>query len=235
MSTFKPSALAPELLNPELARSVRDCGTRRANDGANPVTFAAFQEVPWNLFGCLAAGRSQLTFRTPYLDNEIVKLAFAAPASARTSSELAVRFVKQENPVLGAIATDRGQAGSAGAVGRAMNRIYSEVTFKLDYMCSEGLPSGFSALDSAYLACTQAVGISGLHKFLQYRRWLQNELAGFMQERVAGARLPFLSADFLATMAREHIAGRKNYNREINRVATLEAIERLMLRPPTEN
>jgi asparagine synthase (glutamine-hydrolysing) len=235
MSTFKPAALAPGLLNPELTRSVRDCGTRRANDGTNPVTFAAFKEVPWNLFGCLAAGRSQLTFRTPYLDNEIVKLAFAAPASARTSPELAVRFVKQVNPALGAIATDRGQAGSAGAIGRAFQRVYSEVTFKLDYMCSEGLPSGFSALDSAYLACNQAVGISGLHKFLQYRRWLQKELVGFMQERVTGAQLPFLGTDFLATMTREHIAGRKNFSREINRVATLEAIERLMLRSPPQN
>lgn len=235
MSTFKSVALAPGLLKPELAATVRDCGRRRANEGANPVTFAAFKEIPWNLFGCLAAGRSQLTFRTPYLDNEIVKLAFAAPASARTSSEPAVRFVKQANPTLGAIATDRGQAGTAGAVGRAFKRIFSEVTFKLDYLCGEGLPSGFSALDSIFLACNQAVGISGMHKFLQYRRWLQNELAGFVQERVVGAQLPFLNAEFLSTMAREHVAGRKNFNREINAVATLGAVERLILRTRPEN
>jgi asparagine synthase (glutamine-hydrolysing) len=235
MSTFKPAALAPGLLNPELTSIARQCGLRAANGGTNPVTFAAFKEVPWNLFGCLAAGRSQLIFRTPYLDNEIVKLAYIAPAGARTSSEQAVRFVQRANVSLGAIATDRGLAGTSGAVVRAIKRVYSEVTFKLDYMCSEGLPPQFTALDSAFIACNRAVGISGLHKFLQYRRWLRKELAGFVQERVAGARLPFLNADFLATMTREHIAGRHNFNREINGVATLEAIERLMLRQSSEN
>jgi len=235
MSTFKSNEMAPGLLKPELAVAVLDCGYRRARDDANPVTFAAFKEVPWNLYGCLAAGRSQLTFRTPYLDNEIVKLAFAAPYSARRSSASAVRFTQQANPPLGAIATDRGQAGAAGGVSRALRRIYSEVTFKLDYMCSEGLPPGFSPLNSAYVACNKAVGIYGLHKFLQYRRWLQKELVEFMHDRVADAPLQFFNPNYLKKMTSEHIVGRNNYSREINAVITLGSINRLMLRPPTAN
>lgn len=235
MSTFKPVALATGLLQPELLAKVADCRAQAPIEGTNPVTFAAFKEVPWNLFGCLAAGRSQLTFRTPFLDNEIVKLAFAASTSTRTSAELAVRFVKRANPALGAIPTDRGQAGPAGTTRSALLRAYSEVTFKLDYMCSEGLPFGLSPLDSLFLACNRAVGVYGMHKFLQYRRWLQNELAGFVQERVRGVRMPFLNARVLTNITREHIAGRKNYNREINMITTLEAIERIMLRAPLEN
>lgn len=235
MSTFKPVALAPGLLHPDLAGKVAGCRAHSPNEGANPVTFAAFKEVPWNLFGCLAAGRSQLTFRTPFLDNQIVKLAYAAPLSMRTSPDHAVRFIKQANPALGAIPTDRGQAGTAGATRSVLMRAYSEVTFKLDYMCSEGLPSALSFLDSAFLASNRAIGVSGLHKFLQYRLWLQKELAGFIHERVVEARLPFLNAAYLDKMAQDHISGRKNYNREINGVATLEAIERLMLRPTPAN
>jgi hypothetical protein len=74
-----------------------------------------------------------------------------------------------------------------------------------------------------------------MHKFLQYRRWFQNELASFVQERVAGVHLPFLNAGFLTAMARQHIAGRTNFSREINAVATLGAVERLILRTQPEN
>lgn len=232
MSTFKATALAPGLLKPEFAAVVGESGTRRVDEEANPVTFAAFKELPWNLFGCLAAGRSQLTFRTPYLDNELVALAYAAPAVARTTAEPAVRFVQQASPSLGAIATDRGLAGASGGLRRALRRIYSEVTFKLDYMCSEGLPKGLSSLDGAYLWCNRRAGISGQHKFLQYRRWLRQELSGFVRERVVGTELPFWNPEFAATMAREHLAGRKNYSREINAVATLGAVDRLLLRAP---
>ena len=233
MSTFKAVPPVPGLLNAEFARLAGGDGGA-AEAGGNPVTFAAFKEVPWNLFGCLAAGRSQLTFRTPYLDNEIVKLAFQAPASARTSPAPAVRFVQRANPALGAIATDRAQAGTSGLVGRALRRACAEGTFKLDYMCSEGLPFGLSFLDSPYRACCSALGISGLHKFLQYRRWLQHELSGFVQERVADAALPYWDKPFLGTMARDHVAGRGNFTREINLVATLEAVDRLILRQSSE-
>jgi asparagine synthase (glutamine-hydrolysing) len=232
MSTFKPALPADGLLNPDLAAAAKDCSRRPVEAAGSPVTFAAFQEVPWNLFGCLVAGRSQVTFRTPYLDNEIVKLAYAAPTSARTSPAAAVRFIKQASPALGAIATDRAQAGNPGGIGRAFRRIYSEVTFKLDYMCSEGLPFGLSPLDGPYLAFNRALGISGLHKFLQYRRWLQKELSGFVQERVASAQLPFWDRKFVANIACEHIAGRRNFSREINAVATLEAVNRLLLSAP---
>ena len=74
----------------------------------HPVTHAAFEEVPWHLFGTLAAGRSQLTVRTPYLDNRIVELAYRAPPHLRRTSAAALRTIQRADPRLAAIATDRG-------------------------------------------------------------------------------------------------------------------------------
>ncbi len=74
----------------------------------HPVTHAAFREIPWHLFGTLAAGRSQVVFRTPYLDNEIVRLAYRAPGRLRLSAAPALRLIHRQDPALASIPTDQG-------------------------------------------------------------------------------------------------------------------------------
>ncbi|MBV8585990.1 MAG: hypothetical protein JO308_06860, partial [Verrucomicrobia bacterium] len=86
MSTFKPIGLWAGLLSADLSRETNVLTSEINRSAGNPVAFAAFKEIPWNLFGSLSAGRSQVIFRTPYLDNEIVALAFRAPESLRSSS-----------------------------------------------------------------------------------------------------------------------------------------------------
>src|SRR5260221_14109412 len=50
VSTFKPINLSSELLQPDMLLSEDALrGPRNLNE--HPVTFAAFKEVPWNLFG----------------------------------------------------------------------------------------------------------------------------------------------------------------------------------------
>lgn len=223
MSTFKPLGLAPELSPLNQSMELEWVSA------SHPVTFAAFEEVPWNLFGTLAAGRSQVTFRTPYLDNELVALAFRAPHSARTSSASATRYLSAKDPTLAAIPTDRGVGGTGGLVQLA-RRTFAEVMCKLDYHYSEGLPRRLAALDGPYAAVVRALGISGSHKLLQYRRWLQVELSGFVQERLAAVELPFWNSGFVRTMPAQHVAGLHNFSREINAVITLETVNRTMLK-----
>jgi asparagine synthase (glutamine-hydrolysing) len=200
--------------------------------GDHAISFAAFKEIPWNLFGSLAAGRSQVTFRTPYLDNEIVALAFQAPESLRKSALVALQLVQENNPVLAGIPTDRGRGGESRGVAYILGRLFCDVTFKLDYIYSERLPTWLAPFDFL-IGHLDAVGILGLHKFLRYRRWLRSELATYLNDALASARarqMPYWNGDFLEGMAKEHISGRRNYVREINAVLTLEAVDRLFLR-----
>src|SRR5439155_21708525 len=83
VSMFKPLHLAHRLVDAELAETVASCKRRWSRDGEHPVTFAAFREVPEQRFAIVAASRSQVTFRTPYLDNDIVALAYRAPVTVR--------------------------------------------------------------------------------------------------------------------------------------------------------
>ncbi len=232
MSTFKPIGLSRNLLNPEISRTMDSVVEGLQGADAHSISFAVFKEIPWNLFGSLAAGRSQVIFRTPYLDNDIVALAFQAPESLRKSSLAALHLVRESNPILGKIPTDRGRGGGRRGPASLLRQLFCDVTFKLDYIYSESLPHWLAPLDR-YIGSLEGAGILGLHKFLRYRRWFRKELATYVKESLANARalrMPFFKAEFLELMADEHISGHANYVREINAVLTLEGIERLILR-----
>jgi asparagine synthase (glutamine-hydrolysing) len=232
MSTFKPIGLSRELFNKEINQMIDSYATGLKEAEGHPISFAAFREIPWNLFGSLAAGRSQVTFRTPYLDNELVALAFQVPESLRKSSLVALNLVKENNPILGAIPTDRGRGGSGTGPAYLLRRLFCDVTFKLDYIYSESLPNLLAPFD-ALIGSLDTVGIMGLHKFLRYRRWFRTELKTYLKEALANAQarqMPYWNTNFLERVAAEHISGRRNFVREINAVLTLDAIDRLLLR-----
>jgi asparagine synthase (glutamine-hydrolysing) len=234
MSTFKPIVLSRELFNKEINQMIDSCTAVLQRADAHPISFAVFREIPWNHFGSLAAGRSQVTFRTPYLDNELVALAFQVPESLRKSSLVALNFVKENNPVLAAIPTDRGRGGSLRGPAYLLRCLFCDVTFKLDYIYSERLPNVLAPFDSL-IGRFDAVGIMGLHKYLRYRRWFRIELETFLKGALANARarqMPYWNPNFLERMATEHISGRRNYLREINAVLTLDAIDRLLFHYP---
>ena len=233
ISTFKPVPFAPELLNPDWRSKIDSRTQHLATRKNQPMTFAAFQEVPWNLFGNLAAGRSQLQFRTPYLDNELVSLAFQAPDQIRKSSMPSIRLIRANDPKLNEIPTDRGFAGQNSGLKFLWRRIFAETTFKLDYYNSEGLPSFCAPFEPVFKTATSGFGIFGLHKFLRYRSWFRNEFADYVRGILSGLQTKmndFWNPNFINRMASEHIEGRKNYSREINMVLTLEAVERTLFR-----
>jgi asparagine synthase (glutamine-hydrolysing) len=230
VSTLKPVDLSPNLFGP---RFTEDPWTERINGSTNPITFAAFTEVPSSLFGSLAAGRSQIRFRTPYLDNEIVALAYQAPEYLRRSPLPAWDLIESNSPSLSKIPTDRGVSREQSGLVTMFRRFYSEVTFKLDYLNNEGWPNWLSPLEPVFRHVTATLGIVGLHKYLHYRSWFRHELAGYLKSAIANARAqpaPFWNASFLENMANDHINGRRNYVLEINAVLTLEAVERLLFR-----
>jgi len=231
VSTFKPLGLQAQLLSESCAKSVATETQRAISGAAHPVTFAAFREIPCSLFGLLAAGRSQVTFRTPYLDNNLVALAYRAPASLRRSPRPALRLIERANPQLARIPTDRGELLGSSGLGYAFRRALGEVTFKLDYYRQEGLPTFLSAFNPL-LSSLAPLGILGLHKYLPYRHWFRKELAPTVMERLSTERVreaPWWRKKAPEMCARAHISGRANHARELNAVLTLEAIDRLLL------
>ncbi len=231
VSTLKPLGLSRSLFN--LRFALNHSAAPDANGSRNPITLAAFTEIPSSLYGSLAAGRSQVRLRTPYLDNEIVALAYQAPENLRRSPLPAWRLIEANSPPLSKIPTDRGRSRQRSGPAATLRRFFSEATFKLDYLNNEGCPNWLSPFEPIFKGVTSKLGIVGLHKYLHYRSWFRDELSDCVKSVVSDVRIqqgPFWNPDFLEDMAREHIGGRKNYVLEINAVLTLEAVERLLFR-----
>jgi asparagine synthase (glutamine-hydrolysing) len=232
-STFKPIHLAPGLLAPEIAGAVANGSQNAALFSSHPVTFAAFKEAPWNLFGNMAAGRSEIGFRTPYLDNAFVALAYRKPRGSVIAQEACSTVVRRSNPQLAAIPTDMAWLGSSATSTAWVRRLAAKTAFKLDYLNNEGFPSALAPAEPLFHALMKSSGLLGLHKHLHYRSWFRGPLAPFIRERLTDpsvGRSAFWNARFIERMADHHIRGRKNFVNEINAVLTLQSVEQQLLR-----
>jgi len=233
VSMFKPLHFARQLVNASLAETMSSCLAGWSQHSQHPVSFTVFSEIPQKRFATPAASRSQTAFRTPYLDNEVVALAYQAPPAVRTSVSFGLSLATRNNPVLGRIPTDMGGMGNASPIAAGWRRIFSKLICKVDYLRTEGLPANLSRLDTFSTRLSSMFGIAGLHKYISYRTWFQRELAEYVGSRLTDSTVrgnPLWNTDFLERMASDHIAGRKNYLREIDLVLTIEAVERLLFR-----
>jgi asparagine synthase (glutamine-hydrolysing) len=228
VSTFKPLGLAGDLFAPVRGRA--ENGMSPA-DPVHPVTRATFREIPWHLFGVLAAARTELTVRSPFLDNRIVALAYQTPAHARQTPNVALGLIRSASPALAAIPSDRGLCGRAGPVSLG-RRLFCEATFRLDYLYSYGLPHRASRLDRV-IGRLSRIGLLGLHKFLPYRAWFRRELAPYLADVLGESctrQMPYWNGRMLPSIVADHVSGRRNYTNELHAIVTLEAVQRTLIR-----
>ena len=232
MSTFKPMHLAPEMFAQGFQPAVDATQGGKVRTPVHPVTHAAFREVPWHLFGTLAAGRSQVVFRTPYLDNEIVRLAYRAPPRLRLSTAPALNLIHRQDAALASIPTDQGLQWAKRGPSAIARRLFCRATFKLDYFHKEGLPDWLGPSEPL-LGALAHTDLLGLHKFLPYRSWFRRELSGYARDVLTDpqtARQPYWNPKALPKLIEDHVRGRHNRLRELNAVLTLQAVERLLVK-----
>jgi asparagine synthase (glutamine-hydrolysing) len=230
-TTFKPFGVSADLLHPDLRRALPDDRVRLTKAAIHPVSFAAFTEVPWHLFGLARAAQSQLTTRTPYLDNDVVALAFRAPEQLRGSSAPALRVIRDGHSGLARIRTDSGLLPSS-RLSSFLGSLWYRATFKLDYWRNVGLPNVLSPLDALVSGVPVSHSLLPQHRYLHYRRWFQTEVAEYLRERLSDPRIlrsDLWNRHFVEHIAEGHISGRNNYLREIDAVLTCSAIDRLLL------
>jgi asparagine synthase (glutamine-hydrolysing) len=233
VSTFKPLGLSPDLLAHDLQKRISEATTPLLTEAAaHPVAFASFREIPWHLFGVFRAAQSQVTMRTPYLDNDIVALAFRAPDRIRRSSSAASRTIREYDTVLSRIPTDAGVIPASQLLS-LLSYLPYRVSFKLDYWYGDGMPHWLSRIDAYLSARGFRAWEAGLHKYLHYRSWFRRELSAYISERLTDPqtlRSGYWNQATLRQIVNDHTEGTKNYIREIDAVLTLEAVDRLLFR-----
>lgn len=234
--TFKPVEPAAGLFSPESLTCIRQAGkTYEENSLGHPVSFAAFKQAPWALYGALALEQTQLSMRSPFLDNDFVQTAFRSPLSALASNDVSLRLIADGNPFLLRIPTDRGVAGNRGRVSEGVSRGILEFLFKAEYAYDMGMPQWLARLDHALSALQLQRLFLGRHKPFHFRVWYRDALAAYVQEILLDPRSlsrPYIERKGLESVVRGHLNGNRNYTTELHKVLTLELVQRLFLDSP---
>jgi asparagine synthase (glutamine-hydrolysing) len=227
---FKPSPFNEELLDPEFARLAKTAERTYAQELAgNLLSFIAFKQVPWHHRSRLSLELSQVTLRSPYLDNELVALAFQRPPELAEDNKIQLRLIAEGNPAMTSIGTDRGILYSSIPLLTRANTLLKEFSFKADYAYDYGMPHSLARIDSFLKHLHLERYVLGRHKYYHYRIWYRDQLSGYIQEILLDPRTkkrPFLNGQRLEAMVSSHVRGTGNYTSEIHRVLTAELIHR---------
>lgn len=197
----------------------------------HPLTFAAFRQSPWYHQGILSLESTQLTVRSPYLDNGFVQTAFRVPKSDRLDGDVRLRLIKDGSPTLARLRSDRGVGGSNG-LASAVTRAYLEFTFKAEYAYDYGMPQWVARIDHALAPLHLERLWLGRHKLTHFRLWYRDVLAEYVREMLLDRRTlsrPYLEPKRVEAIVNGHTKKGLNYTSTIHKLITLELLHRLFL------
>ena len=228
---FKAVEPLPRLFGPDLMRDVRRAGeTYDSLLRGHPLSFAVFKQAPWHHYGLLALEETQVALRSPYLDNDLVRTVFRAPASVLTNDDVCLRLIAEGDPVLRQIRTDRG-IGATG-VSAAASRALLEFLFKAEYAYDYGMPQWVARIDHVLSGLHLERLFLGRHKFHHFRIWYRDVLPRYVRDMLLDPRTlsrPYIERKGLEAVVDGHLKGGRNYTTEIHTVLTLELLHRLLL------
>jgi asparagine synthase (glutamine-hydrolysing) len=238
LRVFKPSSGAKVLFDRELVEEMtRAEQTYRRIGQGHAVSFTAFRQAPWYQSGLLGLEQTQLTLRSPFLDNDLVRTAFRAPKAEIVKKDIfednrdCSRLIEDGNPALHAIPTDRGLGGSSGWRSR-ISRAFLEFTFRAEYAYDYGMPQKLARIDHRLSWLHLERLFLGRHKFCHYRVWYRDNLSSYVKDMLLDSRTlarPFLRPRTVEEIVMGHIKGNRNYTTEIHKLLTLELVHRLFL------
>ncbi len=194
----------------------------------HPVTFIAFRQSPWHHYGVLGLEQTQVGVRTPFLDNELVETIYKSPGPVAINEEGRLRLIREGNPALAQLRTDRG----LGDVKAPITHAFLEFLFKAEYAYDYGMPQWVAQVDHMFSALHLERIWLGRHKPFHFRVWYRDQLANYVREMLLDSRSlarPYLNADAVRTIVNGHLKGNRNYTTEIHRLLSLELVHRLFL------
>jgi asparagine synthase (glutamine-hydrolysing) len=231
---FKPDVPPQGLFEPALLAQVNDAANTftRFREKQHPVTFAAFTQSPWYHQGILAMEQSQLTVRSPFLDNDFVRTVYRAPKDYASLGDVRIRLIKDGSEALGRVRSDRGLGGNSNRLASALEHAYQEFTFKAEYAYDYGMPQSVARVDHAFSALRLERLFLGRHKLLHFRVWYRDQLSEYVRQMLLDSRTlsrPYLNKKTVETIVDGHLKRGLNYTMPIHKLITLELLHRLFL------
>ncbi len=199
----------------------------------HPVSFAVFKQAPWHHYGLLALEETQVSVRSPYLDNDLVQTVFRAPKSALATYDVCLNLIADGSSVLRDIPTDRG-VGREGLGGKVLRK-WEETLVKAEYAYDYGMPQWLARINHAVSILHLERVFLGRHKFNHYRVWYQGVLSDYVRQILLDPRTlsrPYVQRSQIETIVQAHLKGSGNYTNEIHVMLTLELLHRALVDMP---
>jgi len=230
---FRPRPLSREIFSPdfvpELATAARTYSEEAQGNG---LSFIAFKQVPWHHFARFAVEQSQISVRSPFLDNDLVALAFQAPTEAQRNLAPSLRLIAEGNPSLAEIPTDRGVSYPPNPITSRVHRSVEEFLTKAEYAYDYGMPNWLVRIDRVLQPLRLERLFLGRQKFCHFRTWYRHQLAGFVKEVLLdplSRSRSYMNGSALELMVNAHVSGLRNYTVEIHKLLSMELLHRILL------
>ena len=227
---FKPVAPMPGLFPPELSSRFQQAKLTYATlRKQHPVTFVAFRQSPWWHYGVLSLEQIHLTVRSPFVDNEFVRLVYRQPSSLDMTRDVRWRMICDGNPALGRVPSDRGVNGLKGGLSTLPSRRFHNFTFRAEYAYDSGMPQWLAKIDHVFSPLHFERLFLGRHKFAHFRVWYRDGLSNYVREVLLDPRSlarPYVDRKELEGVVHGHLRGDRNYTGELHTLMTLELLHR---------
>lgn len=199
---------------------------------ASDLSFILFVESPWCNNNRLVSEQSQLTLRTPYMDNDFVALLYRIQKDIRRSKAMSLKLISDGDASLAKILTDKGLGGNTIFPISILTHLYYEFLAKAEYAYDYGMPQWLTIFDHTFRFMHFEKLFLGRHKFNHYRVWYRDELADYVKAILLDDRTlnrPYLNRTAVECLVKGHTKGYRNFTTEITQLLTIELIQRLLI------
>ncbi len=230
---FKPMPVDEALASPEFRPHLLQAARTYAQElDPRKLSFIVRKQVPWHHHSRLSVEMSQLTLRSPYLDNDLVSLAFRVPPEHAFKNDLSLRLIADGNAALAEIGTDRGLVLRSTPVLSQARNLAQEFLFRAEYAYDYGMPDWLTRVDGGMKFLHLERLFLGRHKFYHFRLWYRDALAPFLKEVLLDPRTlsrPYVNRRQLERAVRDHTTARRNHTLDLHKWLSVELMQRELL------
>lgn len=203
------------------------------------LTFLLQGAIPWWWSSFVTLESSQIDIRSPFLDNDFVKVLYQAPPlEPGFGTQFELDLIAKTKPELMAIPTTGTYGGNRPWPVSSVVKTAINILIILDKISiRERLPFNmthiFGRMDHLLLSPLHLDRLFfGYADFRRYRTWFRDELAEYLLGMLLDEKTlnrPYWNRTNLIKMVNDHINGKGTYLREIRKVLQLELTHRVLI------
>lgn len=205
----------------------------------NKLTFLLQNAIPWWWNAFVTLESSQVEVRSPFLDNDLIKVLYQAPPlGPGFGTRFELDLIAKTKPALMAFPTTGTYGGNRPwAISKAMKSFIKAMLILDKIYIRERLPLNMThiiakldywLISPLHLDCL----VMGFADFRRYRRWFRDELSVYLQDVLLDAKTlsrPYWNRKNLEKIVMDHNKGKGTYLREIRKVLQVELTHRVLL------